>query len=558
MAAIARRSQRSTNIWPGFVDALATLLMVLIFLIMIFVLYQFSLKETITGRDATIERLQSQVSELADLLSLERRETTDLRLDVAQLFEELQASVGLRDDLEAAREALTIRAEVAEKAAADAAARAARLDAALESATKTIAADKETIRVQLGKLADLDQQIAALQALRDDLEREVADLDGKLRTSEAAAADLSASLEASRARIVVLSGRLEESEVRAADLSGSLEASQARIVVLSGKLEDSEARGADLSAKLEISQARIVVLSGNLEDSETRAASLSGSLEDSQARIVVVSRKLEDSEARGADLSAKLEDSQARIVVLSGRLAASKAEVAAMSGRLARSRAAIAEERNISESARAQLALLNRQMAALRRQLKELSAILDASEKLAEAQKVQIQTLGQRLNAALASKVQELSRYRSEFFGRLRELLGNRPGIRIVGDRFVFQSEVLFASGSADLAPEGDVQLAQLATTLSDIATDIPPEINWILRVDGHTDKIPINNALFPSNWELSTARAISVVKFLIGQGIPADRLAAMGFGEHQPLDSSDDARGLRRNRRIELKLTQR
>jgi chemotaxis protein MotB len=166
--------------------------------------------------------------------------------------------------------------------------------------------------------------------------------------------------------------------------------------------------------------------------------------------------------------------------------------------------------------------------------------------------------MGQRLNAALASKVQDLARYRSEFFGRLRKVLGDRRDIQIVGDRFVFQSEVLFASGSDSLAEGGKVQLAHLATTLKEIAEGIPDDINWVLRVDGHTDRVPISTARFPSNWELSTARAISVVKYLISQGIPPHRFAATGFGEFQPLDERDDEIAYRRNRRIEMKLDQR
>lgn len=171
---------------------------------------------------------------------------------------------------------------------------------------------------------------------------------------------------------------------------------------------------------------------------------------------------------------------------------------------------------------------------------------------------MQIAELGKRLNAALASKVEELARYRSEFFGRLREVLGDRPDIRIVGDRFVFQSEVLFPLGSASLSDDAKQRLLPVAQALKEISAKIPPEINWVLRVDGHTDKRPINTPQFPSNWELSTARAISVVRFFIDQGIPANRLVAAGFGEFQPLDTGNDEGAFRRNRRIELKLTER
>jgi len=208
--------------------------------------------------------------------------------------------------------------------------------------------------------------------------------------------------------------------------------------------------------------------------------------------------------------------------------------------------------------AQSQLALLNEQIAALRDQLQRLAAALDASEQKAKEQEVQIADLGRRLNVALANKVQELATYRSEFFGRLREILGNRPDIRIVGDRFVFQSEVLFPPGSADLSPEAKTELDLLAGALKDIAAKIPQEIPWVLRVDGHTDKRPISTPQFPSNWELSTARAIAVTKYLISQGIPPSRLAAAGFGEFQPIDPGEGEDAYRKNRRIEFKLTER
>jgi chemotaxis protein MotB len=194
----------------------------------------------------------------------------------------------------------------------------------------------------------------------------------------------------------------------------------------------------------------------------------------------------------------------------------------------------------------------------MKQELARISAALDASEKLAADQKVQITELGSRLNAALASKVEELKRYRSEFFGQLRKVLGNRPGIRIEGDRFVFQSELLFASGSADLGKDGLDQVQQLATTLKQIAAEIPKDISWVMRVDGHTDKRPITTGRYPSNWELSTARAISVVRALIADGIPPDRLAAAGFGEYQPLDPANTEAAYAKNRRIELRLDQR
>ncbi len=215
-------------------------------------------------------------------------------------------------------------------------------------------------------------------------------------------------------------------------------------------------------------------------------------------------------------------------------------------------------EKRISSRALAQVELLNQQIAALRRQLAALEDALEASEKKDKEAQGRIADLGQRLNIALAQRVQELSRYRSEFFGRLRAILGNRPDIRVVGDRFVFQSEVFFDSGQATLLPEGQTELNSVANALNDLDKQIPGEIAWVLRVDGHTDVRPINSPVFKSNWELSSARAISVVQYLTSLGVPAQRLVAAGFAEFQPLDSGNTEDAYKRNRRIELKLTER
>lgn len=376
MATVSRRHRRTIDIWPGWVDAISNLLIVVLFLLMIFVLAQFFLGETLSQRDTALRRLEGQVSELAALLSLERRSGESLSAQVAKLSEELHASLATRDQLEETIRALGLRADTAEEQARNASRRL----------IETLAA------------------VAALEALKTELEKQVA-------------------------------------------------------------------------------------------------------------------------------------------------AAASQAETAS---------AALSEERNVSESARAQIALLNQQIAALRQQIAGLNEALGAAEKTAAEQEVQITSLGQRLNAALASRVQELSRYRSEFFGRLREVLGNQAGIRIVGDRFVFQSEVLFARGSATLGPEGQAQILQVAATLKEVADRIPADIEWILQVEGHTDRVPINTPQFPSNWELSMARAMSVLRLLQDAGIPARRLSAAGFAEYQPLEDRDDEEAYRRNRRIELKLTQR
>lgn len=461
MAAITRRSTRSTNIWPGFVDALASVLIVILFLLMVFVLAQFFLNEAISGRDSALQKLQSQVVELGELLGLERRESDSLRLNMSQLAEELQASVTRTDDLNADMRALSLRAESAEGDAS-------RLGTSLEDAFKTIEVDKATIKLRLRELSVLTQDVAALRALREDLESKIIAMTAKARERDSALGEMTAKARESEFALGEVTAKARESEIALGAMT--------------------EERDRFLST---------------LEDERERSKS-------------------------------------------------------ALAQERERSRITFVEERKLSDSARAQVALLNKQMASLREQLAQISQALDISEALSTAQNVQITALGKRLNAALATKVQELSRYRSEFFGRLRDVLGGQKGVRIVGDRFVFQSEVLFTTGSAELGGAGKTQMARLAATLKEISIRIPDEIDWLLQVEGHTDKVPIRTSQYPSNWELSSARAISVVKQLIDLGIPSTRLAAAGFAEHHPLDTRDDEIAYRRNRRIELKLTQR
>jgi chemotaxis protein MotB len=216
------------------------------------------------------------------------------------------------------------------------------------------------------------------------------------------------------------------------------------------------------------------------------------------------------------------------------------------------------QQKQITTDALAKVEMLNQQLAALRLQLAALQESLDASEVKDRDSQVKIAELGQRLNVALAKKVQELARYRSDFFGKLKEALGNRPDFQVVGDRFVFSSDVLFDSGAAELKSEATGQLDKLAEALKQLETKIPSDIAWVMRVDGHTDVNPIATAQFPSNWELSASRAIAVVRYLMDKGVPANRLVAAGFGEFQPLDTGTTDDALRKNRRIELKLTER
>ena len=252
-------------------------------------------------------------------------------------------------------------------------------------------------------------------------------------------------------------------------------------------------------------------------------------------------------EAKSMDLQKETERQKLELTRLAAALAAANEEKGKYFSDLS-------EEQKLAAEQKAAVVRLTAEMAALKDELAKLNAALEAADAKAKEQNAQIVDLGQKLNRALASKVEELARYRSEFFGKLREALAGQRDVQIVGDRFVFQSEVLFPSGSAELQPSGEKQLANVAQRLLEISAKIPKDINWVLQVDGHTDSKPINTRQFPSNWELSSARAIAVVKFLNSQGIPNANLVAAGYGEYQPLSLMDTAR----NRRIELKLTNR
>jgi chemotaxis protein MotB len=397
MAAARRRLRTPVDIWPGWVDALSTLLIIIIFVLLVFVLGQFFLGQVLVGRERTIGELNASVAELGDMLSLEKKARSELEANVTRLTADLgaaNAQIGalsqLKIELEGKLNGKTAEAEM--------------LTQQLSAATTEVATAREDIEKKTGDIALLQSQVRALDALKEQLEQQAKEL----------------------------------------------------------------------------------------------------------------------------------------------------------GTRVARADTDIAKERQASAEARAQMALMTQELEGLRQELERLTAALDASDKLTAEQKAQVSDLGRRMNRALAGKVQELQRYRSEFFGRLRGVLGTRPGVTVSGDRFVFQSEVLFASGSAEIGIEGQRQLAQIARALLDVARQIPPDVGWVLRVDGHTDDNPIATAAFPSNWELSTARAISVVRLLSAEGVPAERLAAAGFGQFQPVDRTGTPAGRARNRRIELRLDQR
>lgn len=310
----------------------------------------------------------------------------------------------------------------------------------------------------------------------------------------------------------------------------ALERLNAQVMELGDLLRLEQAANADLRQDAQRLSASLDRANLDKSDLENQVSSLENQLAANQAR-------LDDALAAGAATEARLDD-------ITKQLASSGDE--------------LDEERLRAAAALDEVDQLNQNLRAMREQLARLEAALQASESRDLEQQAVIVDLGRRLNVALAGKVEELAQYRSEFFGRMRALIATRPDIKIQGDRFVFQAEFLFASGNADLGYEGQEDLAMFAHSLLTIAAGIPPEMDWVLRVDGHTDSVPIKTAKYPSNWELSTARAVSVVKFLTQMGVPPHRLVAAGFGEHQPIIVGNSPDAHNANRRIEMRLTQR
>jgi chemotaxis protein MotB len=568
----SRRGDHGMNPWPGYVDALSTLLMVIIFVLLVFVLAQGFLSVALSSRDQALERLNRQVAELADLLALERGQGQELRGLLTRSETRLREAEAARDNLSsllararqeaetasgardaALAEAAGLRARITDLAAsADAGGRRldgleARLNEALRRAESATGDAAE----QLRRLAESGRALAGERDARSAAERqgrENAEALAREReargNAERVGRETAAALTAERSARTTAESRLAEAGTALARERETRAAAERDLRDSRGALETARQELAALRRRIDEANAALAAAQQRLDQMRAEIEGLNTTVRADRATI----------EARVAEL-AQLSADVRRLSALREEL---QRQLAEEQNRRGGAETAAAEQSRLSEAARAQVALLTRQLNELRTQMQRLADALGASEARDRDQEVQISTLRSQLNAALAARVEELTRYRSEFFGRLRDALGDRPELRIVGDRFVFQSEVLFPPASAELSPAGEAELRRLARVLVDIASRIPPEINWVLRVDGHADRNPIRSPRFASNWELSAARAIAVANLLIQEGLPANRVAATAFGEHQPLDTADTPEAFARNRRIELRLTDR
>lgn len=425
MAYGSRHSQQSMSIWPGYVDVLSALLMVLIFVLLIFTFSQFILSDILTGQSNELESLHERIAAISLQLGLAKKKNRDLNTNLSTLSTRIDV--------------LTVDK--------------INLEAEVGSLSRKNKEDQDYIAVQLQNIASLQQDINALRKLREELE-------GEIKTA-------AASLEAEKQVVMSLRDRTKALEAR---------------------------------------------------------------LADQEERTLLAQKDIEQRDIRIEALSALIGEQQG----------------------------ALDEQLKLSADSRAEMALLNQKITLLQAQLEEINEALVHAETEKSDQAKQIEDLGARLNIELARRVSNLEQYRSDFFGRLRQILGDNAFVRIEGDRFVFQAEFLFPSASADLGENGKQQLGQITSILKELNSLIPEDINWIIRIDGHTDRQPIRSPFFASNWELSTARAVSVVRFFAEQGIPEDRMAATGFSKFHPIDTADNPEAYRKNRRIEIKLTSR
>ena len=415
------------------------------------------------------------------------------------------------------------------------------------------------------QLSSLDEELVVEQQANAELRINIAQIASQLQSSLSVRDQLIAELsmvtgerDTLQLRLREMTGAGQTAMAEAAQAAIRADAGEDKVKILLSDIErlrrDIDALNAvrrDLESKVGVMAAALIESRSELGQSEDETAAVRADLSALRDTTAELETRLSDEQERTVLAQRTLEEREIRLAEVQALHLAAQSSYDS-------SQDALAENQALSARQRDQIAVLNQQIDALRTQLGRVEQALQISELKSEEQDVTIANLGQRLNMALAAKVEELAAYRSEFFGRLREVLSDRRDFTIIGDRFVFQSEVLFASASDQLEAEGHDKLAKFAQVLREVMVQIPTELPWILQVDGHTDSRPIQTARFPSNWELSSARAISVVNFLIALGVPPDRLSATGYGEFQPLDDREDEIAYRRNRRIELKLTQR
>lgn len=484
----SQSSEDNSLIWPGFVDVLASTLMVIIFVVLLFTVAQVYLGDLVVGKNEQIQNLEKTI-EIQDETIVEQ----DLSLSDKEL-------------------ALIERQEVI-----------SQLDTELEILDEEIRLKQSEISEKENLLTAKDEEIFEKESLITAKDQEISLQDELLKQKDET--------------IITLDDLIDKQALDITELNEII----ARITEeLSLSLEEKE----ELRGRLSSLNEEQELLKSQLQELGGENQALVGQLSDSQGRIQSLLESLSSSEGENEILETQISSVESQNQSLRDQITSLEQD-------------SVIQTTSLND-ALAQISRLSEDIKILSNEIQLLNNLLDSKEAEIASNKIELGELGDRLNRVLTSELYKLQKYKSEFFGKLSETLGQREDIQIKGDRFIFQSEILFESGSADIQAGGRVALSLIAKTLIDLSNQIPTDLNWILQVDGHTDKIPIATTRFPSNWELSHARALEVVKFFIQQGIPADKLSANGYGEHQPISLGSSPEDLKLNRRIELKITQR
>ena len=607
---IRHRLSEATNIWPGFVDVLATLLIVIIFILMVFTVSQIYLSDAISGRDKALEDLRNQINELSKILVIESKEKQQALEDLSTTESELQSEqeLTLRLESEIAESKATISTQsinisvlsdqienllvelriVAKALETYEGIEVTSLDTKGlgERINKALAARIDQLNLMNEKLSLSQQETAKQLQIVNELNENLMAINESLGLDDAGLVEQLEAIRKKNTELALANEQLEFSKQQISEQLKIVEELNAKLTLNEEELQNQvmqyqklteelialndslDIKDQTLIEKIELirnKNTKLALLNEELIKKDTTIFDLRGKILElnnilsiskenkiaQQAEIQSLSQKISVLETE----SAKSADQKTQIESLTSKIASLEKENQQLIDSTDKE---ILEAQLKSSSTLEQVAFLTNEIEVLKNEINILNSALEASEQDVLTKELKIEVLGERLNKALTSKVFELQKYRSEFFGRLKSILGDRQDIKVVGDRFIFESELLFDSGSASLQLEGKEKLKQIGLTLKETTMNIPDDIDWIIQVEGHTDKNPINTPQFPSNWELSTARANTVLKLLLELGFNPQHLSAAGYGEFYPISKGKSAKDLQQNRRIELKLTSR
>ena len=611
---IRYRLSESNNIWPGFVDILATLLIVIIFVLMVFTVSQIYLSDAISGRDKALENLRNQINELSKILVIETKEKekiisqledteeslsqkqsdllkqeeysktlqTDIAKKDSEIFIQDQNLIALSDQIKKLLNELRVVAkaletyEGAEITSLETDGLGERINKALASRIDqlnqlNISLDKANNELSVNK-ADLESTIKEFDQANNELSVNKAELEITIQELNKSNSNLMAINESlglddadliqQLAAIEKKNELLELSQIETQQTLKLLEKVNADLVLKDEALQDQISQYQEITKdllaindSLGLEDASLIEQLEAIRSKNQKLAELNNNLIEKdntifnlRGKILELNNILSISEEKQLVQQEQIEGLTQNLNILESQKKKIEQESAD----------SISEMELRSSETMKQVAFLTNEIETLKEEISILNDALESNEQTILSKELKIEVLGERLNKALTSKVFELQKYRSEFFGKLKSLLGERDDIKIVGDRFIFESELLFDSASADLQLQGMDKLKQIGLTLKETTNQIPSDIDWIIQVEGHTDKRPINTPKYPSNWELSTARANSVLKLLLELGFPPNRLSAAGYGEFYPISDGETKESLQQNRRIELKLTSR